>query len=385
MFAGWLVVPSTSAAFSVTATRANGARPIIAAAEHRGAPVAGAHTAASHAYYNFNPTALQLPNGSWALITRTVERQADPATPENPDFLTLSRVQHGERGGAVVVDDINETSVILRPTANATFDDRGVQDPRVIRDPSTGVYWLTFSSIGSGFIGSGIATSTDGLHWEKVGRCDADHNRPYAPGWDGQCGYGRAAAMLYREEGEHYMIWGPGGLNLARSVNRSLANWTTVQKAWLSGLPERGAWVNPGGPPVRLSSGHYLFLYVEAGAPKPPLPPAPAVPCPSSPAHYTSWWGIGWAILNGTDPAQIIQRGSELLFPTTDWEANRTFPDGSQTEWRGCMIGDASGMQPLEEKDTFMVYYGGGDAVSGAAIVKVSGNADRVDGRDTRE
>ena len=77
--------------------------------------------------------------------------------------------------------------------------------------------------------------------------------------------------------------------------------------------------------------------------------------------------------MNGSDPSQILQRGSELIFPMTAWEANRTFPDGSQTEWRGCMIGDASGMQPLEgEKDAFIVYYGGGDAVSGAAVVRVN-------------
>ena len=63
-------------------------------------------------------------------------------------------------------------------TPNASFDDRGLQDPRVIRDPSTGVYWLTFSSIGSKFQGTGIATSTDGAHWTKVGRCDADHTKP---------------------------------------------------------------------------------------------------------------------------------------------------------------------------------------------------------------
>ena len=70
---------------------------------------------------------------------------------------------------------------------------------------------------------------------------------------------------------------------------------------------------------------------------------------------------------------QILARGSELLFPTTPWEAERRFPDGNVSEWRGCMIGDASGMQPIPggERDTFVVYYGGGDAVSGAAVVRV--------------
>ena len=82
---------------------------------------------------------------------------------------------------------------------------------------------------------------------------------------------------------------------------------------------------------------------------------------------------MGWAILNGSEPSQILQRGSELLFPTTSWET-RTSAD-SKWEWRGCMIGDASGMMPLSSaasKDTFLLWYGGGDSLSGAAVVKVT-------------
>jgi hypothetical protein len=29
---------------------------------------------------------------------------------------------------------------------------------------------------------------------------------------------------------------------------------------------------------------------------------------------------VAGAILNGSDPSQILQRGSELLFPSTPWE-----------------------------------------------------------------
>ena len=143
--------------------------------------------------------------------------------------------------------------------------------------------------------------------------------------------------------------------------------------------------MNPGGPPVQLSDGNLLFLHVEAGRPNcsnaPParrasctLKPA-ADPCPGAgpdDGGGHAWWGMGWAVLNGSDPAQILQRGSELLFPTTPWET-RTGPE-RQWEWRGCMIGDASGMMPLPdavEKDTFLLWYGGGDSLSGAAVVKV--------------
>ena len=84
-------------------------------------------------------------------------------------------------------------------------------------------------------------------------------------------------------------------------------------------------------------------------------------------------WCAG-AILNGSDPSQILQRGSELLFPITAWE-KRTGA-GNQWEWRGCMIGDASGLMPLKaqgttDEDSFLLWYGGGDSLSGAAVVTV--------------
>ena len=191
--------------------------------------------------------------------------QSNPATPSNPDFLTLSRVRKAggaEGRGAIALDPVNASSVVLRPTPNGTLDDRGVQDPRVIRDPETGVYWLTASSIGSRYIGTVIARSADGVSWVKVSRCDADHTNPLRstrvdPITGRRCNYGRAASMLWREKGEHYMIWGAGTLNLARSVNRSLTDWVTVTEAWLAGLPERGAWV---GPLPRDSNPQELFL-----------------------------------------------------------------------------------------------------------------------------
>ena len=87
------------------------------------------------------PTFLTLPDHTPAIILRSVARQRDPATTSNPDVLTLSRVRTTGNSGRitsgtpVVIDPVNESSVILRPTPNSTLDDRGVQDPRVMQDP----------------------------------------------------------------------------------------------------------------------------------------------------------------------------------------------------------------------------------------------------------
>eukprot|EP01048_Picozoa_sp_COSAG05_P010545 COSAG05_NODE_934_length_6536_cov_9.161100_6_plen_692_part_00 len=381
-------VATEQRSYTVTAERTNFAQPVIATHLHMPNSSTGSHTASSEFFFNFNPTSLQLPDGTLAIILRTVANQTNPATRENPDFLTLSRVRKmgdSEGRGAIVIDPVNESSIILCSTANSTLDDRGVQDPRVMRDPETGIYWLTASSIGSSYVGTVISSSVDGVTWKKVSRCDADHTHPFStridPITNRSCNYGRAASILWRESGEHYMIWGAGTLNLARSINRSLIDWVTVEKAWLAGLPDRGAWVNPGGAPVKLADGNYLFLHVEAGMPKPPLKPV-ADPCPGvgpDDGGGHAWWGMGWAVLSGSDPSQILQRGSELLFPSTPWE-KRT-GEANKWEWRGCMIGDASGLMPLEhaaDKDTFLLWYGGGDSLSGAAVVKVWSNEGKL-------
>ena len=56
-------------------------------------------------------------------------------------MLTLSRVRTTgdfERitvDTPVVIDPVNESSIILQSSPNSTLDDRGVQDPRVMQDP----------------------------------------------------------------------------------------------------------------------------------------------------------------------------------------------------------------------------------------------------------
>jgi hypothetical protein len=111
--------------------------------------------------------------------------------------------------------------------------------------------------------------------------------------------------------------------------------------------------------------GHGLYVTVA-------FSPVPAR-CLSLNLNVIPHWCAG-AILNGSDPSQILQRGSELLFPITTWE-KRTGA-ANQWEWRGCMIGDASGLMPLKaqgttDEDSFLLWYGGGDSLSGAAVVTV--------------
>lgn len=136
------MVPHHSAVrYKVTAERGNSAQPVISTRLHMPTPVNGSHTASSTFFFNFNPTFLWLPDRTPAIILRSVARQRDPATAANPDVLTLSRVRTSGDFGAitsdtpVIIDPVNESSIILRPSPNSTLDDHGVQDPRVMQAP----------------------------------------------------------------------------------------------------------------------------------------------------------------------------------------------------------------------------------------------------------
>lgn len=71
---------------------------------------------------------------------------------------------------------------------------------------------------------------------------------------------------------------------------------------------------------------------------------------------------VGFVILNGTDPTQILQRSEQPIFsPELDWEIQGLTPN----------VVFAEGWFPLGS-DTFLMFYGAADTYVGAAVVSVS-------------
>ena len=358
--------------YSAVATRVNGARPIISSHDAGCGP--GYHTARSTFTFNFNPTLLTLPNGTQALLVRCSNgtNASTASTKANPDYLALAKIHHVGSDGLVVVDDLTDASIAVVPEANAA-ENRGVQDPRVMQDLDTGTYWLAISTYGDSGVGLAIARSQDGLQWETVKHCSGVAD-----------GCGKSGTILYHNASHHYMFWGPGAVNVA--VSSDYMNWTTMnstaafgRKNWLTGETlvsgsdvGRGIWAEPGPTPQRLSDGNYFFVVIEAGV------PAGHAPCPrvDPNGQKGGYWGAGWVILDGKDPTKILQHKTRLLFATTEWEVNSTTGSGGAWEMHVCCIGATSAIAPVPgEVDTFMIYYGAGDAVTGAAkvVVKVPG------------
>ena len=179
--------------------------------------------------------------------------------------------------------------------------------------------------------------------------------------------YSAGAALLLRDAPPHFAFVGDS--DTANAINLATSNdgysWvlnTSSKAPWMSGRP--GMWdesgVAPGPQVERLSSGDYLLVYnIDTGF---PLKPGPLGRC-----------SVGWAILDGADPARIVARApAPLLTPVMPWET--CGGEAGKGPWPMCQEPEvvfSTGMKPLGG-DNFLVIYGGADSVVGVATVAVT-------------
>ena len=82
---------------------------------------------------------------------------------------------------------------------------------------------------------------------------------------------------------------------------------------------------------------------------------------------------MGWAILDGADPARIVARApAPLLTPVMPWET--CGGEAGKGPWPMCQEPEvvfSTGMKPLGG-DKFLIIYGGADSVVGVATVAVT-------------
>uniref|UniRef100_A0A914YKL5 Uncharacterized protein n=1 Tax=Panagrolaimus superbus TaxID=310955 RepID=A0A914YKL5_9BILA len=68
--------------------------------------------------------------------------------------------------------------------------------------------------------------------------------------------------------------------------------------------------VESGATPLKLNTGDYLFIYNSARKGYPSVKP-----------NWQLQYNIGYAILAGTDPTQVLQRSDQpIMSPKLDWE-----------------------------------------------------------------
>mmetsp|Transcript_16335 Transcript_16335/g.41422 ORF Transcript_16335/g.41422 Transcript_16335/m.41422 type:complete len:444 (-) Transcript_16335:117-1448(-) len=300
-------------------------------------------------------------------------------------------------------------------SAEQGWSDYAVEDPRIALLPD-GSYALFYSNVSKLADGSGLAaqlalaTSPDvtsaregrwqvrgnvfpTLKWSKSGALlvlNSEEGRGKDTGWreeNSELGAGKGG--LESTDGRSvngYLFWGDKNITVATTSD--FVEYTNTEKVLLS--PREGYFdsvlVEAGPPPMRLSSGDYLFLYNSATQPNPPLP--------NRKPDWKLQYNIGYAILDGNDPTLVKYRSRTPLFsPTLEWE-KCSYPSPSPLPrgvgltpyvvfvegWERVCSNIEDGQEKdiekseskmLEEKDVFTVWYQGCDSVIGKAILTV--------------
>jgi predicted GH43/DUF377 family glycosyl hydrolase len=123
----------------------------------------------------------------------------------------------------------------------------------------------------------------------------------------------KSGAIIFRQppSAPHLMIYNAGSIQLASSTDG--LSWTANGTY----LPPRAdafdSELTEGGPqPLPLSDGSLFYVY-NSDEPGPP----------TRKPGWATRYHCGWAILNGSDPAQVLQRGdAPLLSPELPWETD---------------------------------------------------------------
>ena len=268
-------------------------------------------------------------------------------------------------------------AVVLAPSGSAFETD--VQDPRLIIDPATKQFVMTYTSIGGASPSvkppadrrQGIATSkTPSVRGSWTRHCDGP---ALCVGAEGV----KSGAMLLRTSPPHYLF-----LYDLREKKREIVvavkhtatsagwtDWTLLNQTLIAKRP--GMWdaglIEPGPPPLLLASGDYLMLYNSAEE------------------ENDRGYHVGWVILSGADPTKVLQRSKSPLLSWT----NRTWSAGNDTNAL-CNVPEVvflAAARPLPAaaaaaagvstdvttggEEAFELFFGAADAVVGRATIGV--------------
>jgi len=118
-------------------------------------------------------------------------------------------------------------------------------------------------------------------------------------------------AIVLQPKLPHYLFWGDSNIYIA--TTNDLINYKNTGKTLIE--TRKGMFdevlVETGPEPLKLSDGNYLFLY-NAAEKTNEVTPRP---------NWNLKYHIGYLILNGTDPTQVLYRSDKPLFsPVLDWE-----------------------------------------------------------------
>jgi len=311
-------------------------------------PVVSSLLGESDFKWNYNAAALAYGKGDSKLAL--LVRCQDQKSPNDKWSTTSSVIAWSELVAPFTFSKVTNDSVVFRP--QEPYENYGTEDPRVTQ--KDGVYYLLYSAVYQNSTGvlSQLALATTTAPWNASAWT---RHGPLFP----KNGWSKSGAMLIRDEPPHYLFFGDSsfhdGLQIATS--NDLLSWDLQPGTMLPMRPKKfdSSLVEAGPMPLPLSDGNYLFIYNSAQK-----------GFPSSKPGWDMKYNVGYAILNGKNPVEVLERSEDpLLSPELGWEEG-TGDNLSLTP----NVVFLEGWQPID-KDTFLVFYGGADSVIGAGEISV--------------
>jgi lysosomal acid phosphatase len=325
--------------------------------------------------YNYN-AAVFTKDGKVGLVVR-VQNLLNDSVPFVPtsSHLAVSTLTFSTDGKVTATQTTNVTTPLMLPAEMG-----GTEDPRITY--KDGIYYLFYTAYDGhqAMLSSAISGDPfDSNSWIRFSDVDLPSRSWSKSG---------AALFASADNGldQDYLFWGDsstpsGGIGIATG---KMGKWSwydtgnflikTRNESFDSNLVESGP------TPLKLNTGDYLFIYNSARAGYPSVKP-------EGNGVWQLQYNIGYAILAGTDPTQVLQRSDQpILCPDLEWEIgnstdyltpNVVFLEGLIPDPNGCKYANVSGLlgnEYVANAECFFGVYGGADSFLGAVQIIVSSN-----------
>jgi predicted GH43/DUF377 family glycosyl hydrolase len=247
---------------------------------------------------------------------------------------------------------IDRTSVIFEPHAPSEI--RGTEDPRVTYDARTGLYYLLYTSA----YHTHLATSKNPTR--------ADSWTRYGP----ICrttACSKSGALLLSDspsaEKPHYLFHSAGQIFVTHTADAvTSGNWAN-STLFIKGTAWGNTFVESGPPPMRLSTGDYIYFINSWHLPD------------KAKGQEANVYEPAWVVLDGKNLTKIVAQASHPLFGPNRETWMRGHPS-SRSSPVVCNTAEVAFVEAAHRigggKDLFRLYFGGADAVVGTAVVNVS-------------
>jgi predicted GH43/DUF377 family glycosyl hydrolase len=189
---------------------------VVSVVSHPSLPLIGQVDNTSTFSLIFNPTwveASPLTGGVEGLLMRTQDCPIAPGDPcsfcggsqELASVLTFSALRSDG-----TFDSVEADSVVFGP-ADET-DSWGTEDPRMVLDEKSGLYYMFYTAYNGEDIYLSLATSTNPTvtdSWTRLG--------PVFP--NGKIPNSKSGALLLRDKGPHFLYWGDSDIRITASTD----------------------------------------------------------------------------------------------------------------------------------------------------------------------